>query len=72
MEQRGWLVSEQVIQSDKPNKRVYTIKEEGTVEFPNWLAIPHDDVRDAFTTRNAFMLQVLFYGEHAPTAALDT
>jgi DNA-binding PadR family transcriptional regulator len=62
MEQRGWLVSEQVIQNDKPNKRVYTITEEGTAEFLNWLAMPDDDVKDALTARNAFLLRVLFAG----------
>ncbi|MCL2202817.1 MAG: PadR family transcriptional regulator [Defluviitaleaceae bacterium] len=70
MEQRGWLVSEQVIQNDKPNKRVYTITEEGSAEFLNWLAMPDEDVKDALTARNAFLLRVLFAGNTSKEQAI--
>ncbi len=43
MERKGWLTSERVIQSEKPNKRVYSITEEGRREFRDWLSEPGDN-----------------------------
>ncbi|MDR2589569.1 MAG: PadR family transcriptional regulator, partial [Oscillospiraceae bacterium] len=40
MEIKGWLTSERVIQNEKPNKRVYSITEDGKTEFVDWLNSP--------------------------------
>jgi len=70
MEQKGWLVSERVVQDDKPNKKIYTITKEGTAEFLNWLATPDADVSDALTAKNAFLLRVLFAGNTSKEQAI--
>lgn len=58
MEKSGWLVSRAVIQTDKPNKRVYSITEEGRKQLQDWLN--EDLTENSFTTRNAFLMQLFF------------
>jgi len=70
MEQKGWLVSERIIQDEKPNKRVYSITESGKVELLNWLSTPEDDVKNALSQKNAFLLRVLLAGNTDKKAAL--
>jgi len=70
MEQKGWLVSHRVIQDDRPNKKVYTITEEGRLEFLNWLANPKQDVEKALLLRNGFLLRVLFAGNTSTDSAI--
>ncbi|MCL2364699.1 MAG: PadR family transcriptional regulator [Defluviitaleaceae bacterium] len=70
MEQKGWLVSERVIQDDKPNKKIYTITEAGTAEFLNWLLEPGEDIENALAGRSAFLLRVLFSGNTSADAAI--
>jgi len=62
MEQNGWLVSERVIQDEKPNKRVYSVTEEGKAEFMNWL-IDFDPHKPATGKGNAFLMRIFFGGE---------
>ncbi len=38
MEQRGWLTVDVVYQENKPNRKVYTVTEEGREELNRWLA----------------------------------
>jgi len=47
MEKSGWLVSERVMQSEKPNKRVYSITAKGKAEFIDWLSSPNFDIKNA-------------------------
>jgi len=70
MEQKGWLTSKRIIQKDKPNKRVYSITESGKAEFLDWLSAPEDDVNNALTQKNAFLLRVLLAGNTNKDAAL--
>jgi len=70
MEQKGWLTSEYVIQTDKPNKRVYSITESGKAELLDWLAAPEEDVKNALTQKSAFLLRVLYAGYTNKEAAL--
>lgn len=70
MEQKGWLISERIMQEDKPNKRVYSITESGRAELLNWLSAPEDDVTNALTQKNAFLLRVLLAGNTNKDAAL--
>jgi DNA-binding PadR family transcriptional regulator len=70
MEQKGWLVSQRVVQDDKPNKKIYSITTEGTAEFLNWLAAPDADVSDALAAKNAFLLRVLFAGNTSKEQAI--
>ncbi|MCL2412049.1 MAG: PadR family transcriptional regulator [Treponema sp.] len=70
MEQKGWLASERIIQDEKPNKRVYSITESGKVELLNWLSAPEDDLKNALSQKDAFLLRVLLAGNASKEAAL--
>ena len=37
IEKKGWVESEEVIQHDKPNKKVFTITRDGQYELTSWL-----------------------------------
>ena len=45
MEKSGWLVSERIIQTEKPNKRVYSITPEGKAALLEWLSTPEEGVK---------------------------
>lgn len=63
MEGSGYLASEYVMQTDKPNKRVYSITNEGRDEFIKWLSSPGADIDEAMKVRSAFLMRVFFAGE---------
>ncbi len=72
MERSGWLTSEWIIQSEKPNKRVYTITDKGKEELARWLSAPESDVADAaMRTKSAFLMRVFFAGETSVERALE-
>ena len=70
MERRGWLASERVIQEDKPNKRVYSITEQGREELMTWMMSYEDDVQNSLTGKNAFLFRVLLAGSLSNEQAL--
>jgi DNA-binding PadR family transcriptional regulator len=63
MERGGWLKSERIIQTEKPNKRVYSLTPAGKEEFTKWLESPEKDIHEAMTVRSAFLMRVFFAGE---------
>lgn len=63
MEKDGLLSSEHVIQTDKPNKRLYQITDAGQAELRRWLANPEDDIAAAMQPKSAFLMRVFFAGE---------
>ena len=71
MERSGWLTSERVIQSDKPNKRVYSLTDKGKKEFINWLLAPEFDILDTARVKSAFLLRVFFAGELPAGQAIE-
>lgn len=58
MEKAGWLDSRTVIQTDKPNKKVYSITQAGREALHAWLG--KDLTEDFFAARNAFLMQIFF------------
>lgn len=58
MEKAGWLTYRTVIQTDKPNKKVYSITEQGRKELDDWLK--KDLTEDFFAARNTFLMQLFF------------
>ena len=70
MEQTGWLKSEQVVQTEKPNKRVYSITEKGKAAFLDWLSNPND-IEDATRVKSVFFMRLFFAGETSPKQALE-
>ncbi len=71
MEQQGWLTSQRVIQNEKPNKRVYTITDNGKDEFKNWLSKPESDISDAMSVKSGFLMRMFFAGETSIGEALN-
>lgn len=71
MERQGWLTSERVMQSEKPNKRVYTITASGKEELIRWLSMPQADIADAMRVRSAFLMRVFFAGEIGAEQAIE-
>ncbi|WP_312942408.1 PadR family transcriptional regulator [Oscillibacter sp.] len=61
MEKQGWLTSEIVFQTDKPNKKLYSITELGKQELQNWLA--ESSLENEFQTRSTFLMKLFFSGE---------
>lgn len=60
MERAGWLESERVMQEEKPNKRVYTITQEGDQELKSWLLSPHTI---SGSIKSSFLMRIFFSGE---------
>ena len=63
MEKLGWLTSEIVFQTDKPNKRQYAITEAGRAELRAWLQ--ESSLDSEFQTRSAFLMKFFFSGERS-------
>ena len=71
MEQKGWLVSERIMQDEKPNKRVYSITEKGKTELMDWMTTPEADVKNSLTGKSAFLFRVLLAGSLSKEQALE-
>ncbi|MDR2053652.1 MAG: PadR family transcriptional regulator [Treponema sp.] len=72
MEKSGWITSEIEFQTDKPNKKWYTLTPDGKEEFMNWLASPEGAVENLLHVRSSFLMRLFFAGELPPehTAAM--
>ncbi|SNT28495.1 Virulence activator alpha C-term [Anaerovirgula multivorans] len=71
MERIGWLISERIMQTEKPNKRVYTITDRGKEEFLNWMSFPELDIADAMRVKSAFLMRIFFAGETSIEQSLE-
>ena len=58
MEKSGWLTSKTVFQTDKPNKRLYSITDLGREELHKWLLENNFD--SEFQIRSAFLMKLFF------------
>jgi len=63
MEEKGWLVSEHIVQKERPNKRVYSITSEGKAEFRRWLLLPPSRVMKSARQKSTLLMRVFFGGE---------
>ena len=70
MEKKGWLVSERVIQEEKPNKRVYSITDKGKAVFMEWLSSPDEDIQNSMNVKSAFCMRLYFAEETSKEQAL--
>lgn len=66
MEKKNWLRVELVVQSDKPNKKIYFITDDGKKEFYKWLESDNISVNN----KNEFLLKLFFIGELPKTQAI--
>ena len=63
MEKLGWLTSEIVIQTDKPNKKLYSITGAGKQDLSNWLN--ENSLDNEFRSRSTFLMKLFFSGERS-------
>ena len=70
MEGLGWLTSERVIQEEKPNKKVYTITNEGKEELQKWLLSP--DMGRGSEIRSPILMRIFFAGEVGEKGRVQT
>jgi len=71
MEKSGWLISERIIQTEKPNKRVYSITELGKKVLVDWVTRPEEGVNAFMRGKNPFLLRLAFAGEGSDENALQ-
>lgn len=55
---KNWVDSDVVYQSDKPNKKLYHITEEGKLELHRWLA--DADLEDIMKYKNPLLIKIFF------------
>lgn len=68
LEKMGYICGETIIQSDRPNKKVFSITETGKKEFMNWLAQGAGE--DATQFKSAFLMKVFFGGNMTPDQSI--
>lgn len=61
MEKLGWITSEIIFQTEKPNKKLYSITDAGKKELDQWLA--ESCLENEFQTRSTFLMKLFFSGE---------
>ncbi len=66
LEERGLVVSRNVIQSDRPNKKVYSITDLGRKEFSDWLSEAKVEIENPHIA----MLMRVFFGSDDPEATI--
>lgn len=65
MEQKGWVSATTIIQHNgKPNKKEYTLTQEGREAFVRWLAGPVVD--SDLEVRSAFLMKIFFSAQNSP------
>lgn len=68
LERRGFVACERIQQTDKPNKKLYTITDAGREEFLRWLA--EGGAEEALGGKNAFLMRVFFSGNVSPEQSI--
>lgn len=69
LEKKGYICGETVIQSDRPNKKIFSITETGKKEFMNWLAEGAGEEATQF--KSSFLMKVFFGGNMTPAQSTD-
>lgn len=68
MEEKGWVTSRTVIQNDRPNKKIYSITQDGLDVFNEWL----NESAELFENPHDPLLMRVFFGANSPEATLKT
>ena len=63
LEREGFATYEPMPQSDRPNKKLYSITEKGRTEFMRWLSAPNEGSVSEF--KSAFLMKVFFSGNRS-------
>jgi DNA-binding PadR family transcriptional regulator len=62
MEKTGWLCSERVVQTDKPNKKIYSLTAKGRQAFMEWLDAANRAAEEMLHVRSSFLMRLFFAG----------
>ena len=71
MEKYGWLTSERIMQTEKPNKRVFSITEKGKNVLVDWVSKPGESVTKFMQGKNPFLMRLAFASEGSDESALQ-
>lgn len=66
--QKNFVTCEQIVQTDKPNKKLYTITPAGKKEFLSWLSAENKEPSKGI--KNAFLMKVFFGGNQTPRESI--
>ena len=69
MEKNKWLESDLVIQTGKPNRKVYKLTKEGREELDRWLATPAG--MEDLENRSAFLMRLFFSSRLNPRQTME-
>jgi DNA-binding PadR family transcriptional regulator len=58
MENSCWVKSEKILQTDRPNKKIFEITDAGKAELENWLA--DLEIKSDFDIRLSFLMRMYF------------
>lgn len=70
MEKQGWLTSEVVQQTDKPNKKIYTLTQSGKDELHRWLMT--NTIEEDLKVRDPFLVKLFFSSEKETASNIET
>lgn len=68
LEQKQLVTCELVLQTEKPNKKVYSITEYGKKEFMNWLCSENNSFSKG--TKDPFLVKIFFSGNNPPDKSI--
>lgn len=68
LEHKNFVTHQLIVQTDKPNKKLYSITDSGKAEFIRWLS--EDDVHAASDFKSTFLMKVFFSGNTPPEQSL--
>ncbi len=69
LEKKGFVTHERIVQTDKPNKKLYSITNSGKKEFIRWLAENDTNVTADF--KSTFLMKVFFSGNMTPGQSIE-
>lgn len=69
LEKKGYICGKTIIQSDRPNKKIFSITETGKKEFMKWLAEGAGEEATHF--KSSFLMKVFFGGNMTPLQSID-
>jgi PadR family transcriptional regulator, regulatory protein AphA len=70
MEKRGWITSEIIIQTDKPNKKLFSLTQSGKEELHRWLT--NNSIEEDIRVRDPFLVKLFFSGEIDTATNIET
>lgn len=69
LEKKGYISGKTIIQSERPNKKIFSITNIGREEFMNWLAKGNEE--DVTHFKSAFLMKVFFSGNMPLNQSID-